>query len=288
MSATAAPAKLNLYLHVLGRRDDGYHLIESGVVFTELGDQLTITPSDQLQLTMDGPFADAAGGGEGNLVLKAARALQAKTNTRHGAAITLTKNIPVGAGLGGGSSDAATALLMLNDLWQLKLTRDELKTLAPELGADVAMCIDAAPAIASGIGDVLDAMPCTLPPLHVVLAHPRVPLLTADVYKALRNEPLREAPAFAPNEASPNFEQFLHHLARTRNDLQRAAIAVSAQVTETLLALETTSPAPALVRMTGSGACCFALYAQAADAVAAAQKLQREYPEWWVVATKIR
>lgn len=281
----AAPAKLNLYLHITGRRADGYHLLESGVLFTELADILSFAPADTLSLTTDGPFAAAAGGGEGNLVLKAARLLQAHTGHRGGAAITLTKNIPVGAGMGGGSSDAAVALNALNKLWALGLSESELHALAPKLGADVAMCLAAAPVIASGIGEEL--APWALPPErgYVLLVHPRVPLLTAKVYAAYHAAPI---PPCAPSPApQPDYDGWVRSLAAARNDLEAPAAQCEPIVAELLAALHALTPSPSLVRMTGSGACCFALYAQGEDARAAEALLRARHPKWWMQVTKI-
>lgn len=277
-----APAKLNLFLHLLGRRADGYHLLESLVVFTDLADTLAIEPAETLSLSVIGEFADEAGALDDNLVLRAARALQAKLPERKGAKLTLTKNIPVGAGLGGGSADAAAALRGLAHMWDAHLSQRDLRYLAAGLGADVPMCLDSAPSIARDTGTQVTPLLVPLPPLWVVLVYPNITLLTKAVYGAVGNE-------FAP---APNWKEdflsagaFIHSLKPTRNDLQRPAIATNPVVAETLLALETVQPAAELVRMTGSGACCFALYANQADAESAAANLTRHYPEWWVKVT---
>ncbi len=277
-----APAKLNLYLHIVGRRADGYHLLESLVTFADLADEITISTSDHLSLTISGEFAEAAGAGEGNLVLKAARLLQKKTDTQQGAALALSKNIPVGAGLGGGSADAAATLLGLNDFWRLQVPEKTLQHWAKELGADVAMCLASTPAIARGIGDELITVR-PLPEVHMVLVHPRVPLLTADVYAAYARSSHPVRPAIHEDEvATSSLHVLLDVLKTTRNDLQAPAIGVSPLVAEVLLALETALPAPLMVRMTGSGACCFAIHSSADDAKRASAKLQHDYPHWWV------
>lgn len=283
MSATTlrAPAKLNLYLHILEQRADGYHSIESLVVFTQLADELTITPGNGLTLSVDGEFAEQAGVDDANLVLRAARALQASAGINHGAQLRLTKHIPVGAGLGGGSADAAAALRGLNRFWWLNLSQRELRALAVTLGADVAMCLDSVPAVARGIGEELTPVLQPLPALYAVLVHPRTPLLTKDVYAAFT---LGET----ANPWSDNFSgDFIDSLKSTRNHLQRAAIAVDGNVAEVLLALETLQPVPDLVRMTGSGACCFALYRDEAQAQRVAKQLAGHYPNWWVKLTAI-
>jgi 4-diphosphocytidyl-2-C-methyl-D-erythritol kinase len=283
MSVTTlrAAAKLNLYLHILDKRADGYHSIESLVVFTQLADELTISPGEGLTLSVDGEFAGHAGAEGDNLVLKAARALQAHAGITHGAALRLTKHIPVGAGLGGGSADAAAALRGLNRFWWINLSPKELRMIAVTLGADVAMCLDSVPATARGIGEELTPVLKPLPALHALLVHPRAPLLTKDVYGA-----------FAPGDAAAPWNEdfgadFIQSLKPTRNHLQRAAIAVDGHVAEVLLALETLQPAAELVRMTGSGACCFALYRDEAQAQRAAKQLAAHYPNWWVKLTAI-
>ena len=275
-----APAKLNLYLHILDKRADGYHSIESLVVFTQLADALVLTPKAHgLTLTVDGEFARDAGGDDTNLVLKAARALQAQAGISYGAIIQLTKNIPVGAGLGGGSADAAAMLRGFCRLWNIQLDQRSVRALATTLGADVAMCLDSVPVITRGIGEQLAPVLKPLPPLYALLVHPRRPLLTKDVYGA-----------FTLGEAAPAWNEdaeFMTALKGMRNHLQRAAIAVDGHVAEVLLALETLQPAPELVRMTGSGACCFALYRDEAQGQRAAQQLAQHYPNWWVKLSAI-
>jgi len=284
-----APAKINLNLHVLGRMANGYHALESLVVFAEFGDGLAVREAPSLTLAMNGEFADAAGGGQENLVLKAARALQQRAGLTRGAAFTLSKHIPVGAGLGGGSADAAAALRALNQLWELNWPREALHPIARELGADVAMCLASTPAIARGVGDELAPLG-PLPPCHVVLVHPRVLLLTEDVYRNINYNLLSNNNNDNLNyhTIQNSFAEMVSLLQQTRNDLQPAAIAVSASVAEVLLALETVLPAPSIVRMTGSGACCFGLYAEAADADKASRALKSAYPDWWVQYTQLQ
>lgn len=279
-----APAKLNLYLYLTGKRDDGYHLLESLVVFTELADTLEIEASDALSLQVQGEFADSSGSVDDNLVLRAARALAAKAGVNQGARLTLTKNIPVGAGLGGGSADAAAALRGLNRFWELNISQQDLQWIATTLGADVAMCLDSMPAIARGVGDTLTPLLPPPPKLHVLLVHPRVPLLTKDVYKASRlGDP---APEWKPKSMKP--KDFILSLRETRNHLQRPAIAVDSRVAEVLLALETLQPPPDLVRMSGSGACCFGLYIDKKAAKLAHDRITRQQPHWWSALTALR
>ena len=294
MITVRAPAKLNLYLHITGKRADGYHLLESLVAFADVADEITIAAAEALSLTIDGEFADAAGAGDGNLVLRSARLLQQKTGVTHGASLHLTNNSPVGAGLGGGSADAAAVLRGLNDWWQLNVSNETLQQWASELGADVAMCLASTPALARGIGDELTPIGA-LPACYALLVHPRIPLLTADVYAAyalLRHPELvsgskREMLKHVQHDGAGTLNQWIDWLKNNRNDLQAPAIAVSPLVAEVLLALETLMPKPALVRMTGSGACCFALYANEEEAKRASETLTVEYPFWWVKLARI-
>lgn len=279
-----APAKLNLYLHIEGRRADGYHRLESLVAFTQLGDSITVEPAHELSLEVMGEFADACGVPEHNLVRKAARALMAHSGQEYGARITLHKNIPVGAGLGGGSADAAAALLALNACWQLHYDMPMLQRIGQPLGADVPMCLLGTPAIARGIGDELSPLTQPLPLLFVLLVHPRVPLLTKAVYAAYDAKTAIPAPAWL---ADTGTDAMLDALRARRNHLQPAAIACEPLVAELLLALETLVPAPALVRMSGSGASCFALYHDEQAATLAHKALARDYPAWWHCVTAL-
>lgn len=283
MARTAlAPAKLNLSLHITGKREDGYHLLESLVVFTDMADMLTVEPAQLLSLTVSGPFAPESGAVDDNLTLRAARLLQAHTGCCLGAALHLQKHVPVGAGLGGGSADAAAALRLLNDLWALHLDDAVLHRLAPQLGADVAMFLHGQAVLAQGIGELLT--PVALPTLHAVLVYPNKALRTPQVYGYYEGP--HRAAGLHENLPAEALVPWLK--AHTHNDLQRPAIQALPEVAEVLLALETALPAPALVRMTGSGACCFALYGSPEDAGRAAAQLAQRYPHWWVRAVRAR
>lgn len=278
-----ARAKLNLTLNIHGRRrGDGYHLLESLTVFPDLHDTVAASPAPALTLALDGEFAAEAGGGEGNLVLKAARALQAHTGTLQGAALALTKNIPVGAGLGGGSADAAATLRALNQLWQVNLPEPELIAIARPLGADVAMCVASRPVLARGIGDELVSVDARLPHLHLLLVHPRTPLLTPDVYRALHApfidaQPPLEAGITIPGE----FAGLMQYLQARPNLLEAAACKVSRDVETILETLKHLTPRAGLVRMSGSGACCYAIYETEQDAAAALYAVHAQQPHWW-------
>ncbi len=266
-----APAKINLSLHILGRRDDGYHNLESLVVFADVGDTLSAVPADNWSLTVDGPFASALKGipAADNLVLKAGRAVQDAPMAFH-----LTKNLPIAAGLGGGSTDAAAAIRML------ATPTAEAITIATGLGADVPMCLVRQPLWASGIGGAL--APATLPlPLHIVLVNANVPVATVDVFGALarpKRNPIKRPSSFG------GFDTLLAFLNTCDNDLTVAAIAQAPVIQEVMNALDAQDGC-GLARLSGSGATCFGLFATQADAGAAALALKAAHENWWVVAT---
>jgi len=279
----AAPAKLNLYLHVVGRRPDGYHLLDSLVAFADIGDAIAAAPADTLSLAIEGPFAAALDGPRGeNLVWRAASELARHLGRAPGAALTLTKNLPVASGIGGGSSDAAAALRALTALWQAHPEASALATIAARLGADVPVCLDARTAWLGGIGDRVEPAP-VLPPVAIVLANPGTPLPTAAVFKR-RRAPFSPPARFAEAPRSP--VRLVELLAVRRNDLTAAAIALVPAIGNVLAALEAANGA-LLARMCGSGATCFALFAAADQAAAAADRLRAAHPRWWVAAGRL-
>jgi 4-diphosphocytidyl-2-C-methyl-D-erythritol kinase len=269
--AEAAPAKINLFLHVTGRRDDGYHLLDSLVVFAGAGDRLTAEPAASLSLELDGPFGAALAGEEDNLVLRAARALAATAGIQAGARLRLTKNLPVASGIGGGSADAAAALRLLARLWQLPAPDSGL---ALGLGADVPVCLAGRPARMQGIGERLLRAP-TLPRFGLVLVNPGVAVSTPAVFRARRDG--FHPPAALP-DGWPDAAAMAADLALCANDLEAAAISLAPAVAEALAALAAL-PGALLARMSGSGATCFALFADPARAAAAAAEIAR--PGWW-------
>ena len=277
-----ATAKVNLTLRVLGRRADGYHEIESLVAFADFGDRLTLSPGGPLKLTLGGPCAAQAGDDADNLVLKAAHALDARIPGIVSGAFHLDKNLPVAAGVGGGSADAAAALRLLaraNDL-----ARDEarLYDAARATGADVPVCLDPRPRLMCGIGEKLSPA-LALPRLHALLVNPGAALATKAVFAAWQ----RAAPQAAPFDCAvlmPDQAQFMQALAGQANDLEAAAIKLAPVVAEVLARLRALAGCR-LARMSGSGATCFALFDSAAAAAAAAAALTGKYPQWWVRAT---
>ena len=282
--AVVAPAKINLFLQVLDRRADGYHRLDSLIAFAELGDCVEVAPADDLTLAVEGPFAPGLSAGEDNLVLRAARSLSAAAGGRvPGAAIRLSKNLPVASGIGGGSSDAAATLKALVALWQLDLGSAALARLGLALGADVPVCLLGRTARVAGIGDVLSSG-VSLPPFGVVLANPVVPVPTAAVFKALSGRYSGEAPEM-PATTSPR--DFAIWLARCGNDLAAPAREIAPNIGDVLEALGGTKDS-LLARLSGSGATCFALYPDDRAAKAAAGDIKVAHPSWWVAATRFR
>jgi 4-diphosphocytidyl-2-C-methyl-D-erythritol kinase len=269
-----APAKVNLTLHVTGRRSDGYHLLDSLVVFPRIGDQVAAQAAPDLGLAIDGPFGQELDP-PGTLVRAGAR-----LNRREGsgARLRLTKTRPVARGIGGGSSDAAATLRMLARLWSVALPPADAVL---GLGADVPVCLAARPARMSGIGEVL--APVELPSFWLVLCNPGVPLATAPVFRALK---CAENPPMTPGESWRDLADFCHFLRDSRNDLEAPAIALAPVIAEVLAALAR-CPGCRLARMSGSGATCFGVFGSAAAAQEAARALGRAAPGWWVAAAPV-
>ncbi len=286
--ATRARAKVNLTLHVLGRRDDGYHDLESLVAFAALGDVVCLRPQEELMLTIDGPTAAAAGPPSDNLVLKAARALLAERPSLKVGAFHVRKLLPVGAGLGGGSSDAAAALRLLARHNGLALDDPAVLEAARSTGADVPVCLVPRARMMRGIGHELGP-PLELPPLFAVLAHPGVPAPTRTVFAALGLAPGQRLAGTAHPVLKEGLsaETMFAELKAARNDLEGAACQTVPQVIEALSALGRL-PKARLVRMSGSGSTVFALFGKADAARAAAGLLSRAKPHWWVRAARLR
>lgn len=285
-----APAKINLTLRILRKRPDGYHDLESLVVFADTGDTLRLVPAPSLGLDVDGPTATQAGPVDDNLVSKATRALQAQIAGLRTGHFQLTKRIPVAAGLGGGSSDAAAALRLLSRLNNLPAQDRRVMAAARASGADVPVCLDPRPRIMRGIGDVLSA-PLDLPVLPAVLVNPGVPVPTGKVFGALAAARAGAAPVTEGDSASrcveagtSSFEALLDALTSSANDLEAPALSLFPAVGETLAALQSIASCR-LARMSGSGGTCFGLFASTDDAKNAAEQLARAHPRWWVQAT---
>jgi 4-diphosphocytidyl-2-C-methyl-D-erythritol kinase len=275
-----APAKVNLYLHVTGRRADGYHLLDSLIAFADVGDRLTAESSGVLSLEVSGPeapslpFAD-----EDNLVLRAARLLAAHAGIATGAALRLQKNLPVAAGIGGGSSDAAAALRALRQLWQVSVGDAALCALAARLGADIPACVGGHAVWVAGIGERIEPA-AALPKAGILLANPRTKLPTAAVFAARRG-PFGDPGRFEPMPAG--VAGLAQTLMRCRNDLTDAAIGLVPEIGGVLASLGAL-PGALLARMSGSGATCFALFRDRCAAERAREALAAAEPRWWCAA----
>jgi 4-diphosphocytidyl-2-C-methyl-D-erythritol kinase len=286
----AAPAKVNLTLEIRGRRADGYHELESLIVFARVGDRLRLVPGAALALDVRGPSAAALGGAGGNLVLGAARELAARIEGLMLGRFELWKRLPVAAGIGGGSSDAAAALRLIARVNAVAPEDPRLAAAACATGADVPVCLAARVRLVRGIGEDL-SVPLDLPKLAAVLVNPAVALATTDVFGAFsaatKPRPRHDVPARPSLHAAalPRDRGELVSLLRVRNnDLEEAAISLAPAVAEVLAELRA-SPACELARMSGSGATCFGIFRTTRAALSAARHLRASHPRWWVCAT---
>jgi 4-diphosphocytidyl-2-C-methyl-D-erythritol kinase len=279
-----APAKINLTLAVLGRRADGYHALDSLVVFAGEADRLTLKPDGPLSLRVRGVTAEQAGPLDDNLVLKAARRLADEIPGLKLGRFILEKRLPVAAGLGGGSSDAAAALRLLARANRLKLSDKRLFKVARTVGADVPVCIDPRPRRMRGIGEALSA-PLAMPKLTAVLINPGVAVPTRDVFAILNLKPEDGLKRARPARALPRSPAGVAgYLTGRGNDLEPAAIQLQPVIAKVLAALQS-EPGCTLARMSGSGATCFGLSESPRPAAAAARRLSAAQPRWWVKAT---
>jgi len=280
--AVAAPAKLNLFLHVGDRRADGYHDLESLVAFTTCGDEIVLEAADDIALSLSGPFgAELATGSEENLVLRAARALARSTGAQCGVRIALTKNLPVASGMGGGSADAAAVLRGLVRLWQIEPDRDLLHGIAASLGADVPACLDCVACWMEGKGERVHALPA-LPNAGVLLVNPGIPLPTAQVFAAIRSR--RGLGVTRPEHAFKDARALVGFLQTTTNDLEAPARVLAPVIGDVLRDLADL-PDILLARMSGSGATCFGLFEDERSVRTAGVLLRALHPEWWVSET---
>ena len=274
-----APAKINLYLHVLGHRPDGYHDIDSLIVFADISDEIEVSASSRLGLKLLGPFAhdlETTDWG-GNLVILAARALAEISGANMSVALTLRKNLPVAAGIGGGSSDAAATLKALCRLWDLAISDSELHTIAKSLGADVPACLDQASVFVGGVGEDLRPAP-DLPAAWLVLVNPGVPLVTAEVFRQL-DPPGSVGARF--DDAPRDVYAMATTLAARSNDLEAVAIGMVPQIAGVIDALKNSKEC-LLARMSGSGTTCFGLFADESAARSAAVGISGGHSSWWV------
>lgn len=273
MMTRIAHAKINLALYVTGQRDDGYHLLDSIVGFTEFGDKITVLTATAGQsehsLEINGPFSGELEADDDNLVLKAVQIYSEKVVAEGGTCfpvhIQLEKNLPLASGIGGGSADAAATLLTLQEIWE---SRIDPKMVANSIGADVAMCLHSKPLRARGIGDDITLLP-DVDPMHMVLVNPKIEVSTPTIFKTL------------VHKNNPEISET--NLTDMRNDLQQSAIGISPVISAVLQALETENPV--FARMSGSGATCFGIFKTADAAQQAKTHIANAHPDWWSIAT---
>jgi 4-diphosphocytidyl-2-C-methyl-D-erythritol kinase len=277
-----APAKINLYLHVTGKRDDGYHLLDSLVVFCNAGDRIEAVADTAISLEYTGPFASDLPAPGANLVMRAAQELADISGTTAGARLKLFKNLPVASGIGGGSADAAAALRALIRLWQLDASDARISELALSLGADVPVCLMNRPCVMRGIGDDLNLI-ASFPEFPLVLVNPGIGVSTPDVFRARTGD---FSPSFEWTGNTRDAASVVRALGDTSNDLQAAAISKSPAIADVLRTLEAQSGI-ALARMSGSGATCFGLFENAETAQTAALAIADDEPDWWVQAATV-
>ena len=283
--AEPARAKINLSLRIFGRRADGYHSLESFVCFASTGDRVELRVGQPLGLSVNGPMAEQAGPPDDNLVLRAAGALRRRIPKLDLGHFELAKQLPVGAGLGGGSADAAAALRLLAQANRLPPDDARLYEAAREAGSDVSVCLDCATRWMSGAGHELSA-PVVMPRLFAVLVSPGIPLATKDVYAALGAPSISEAPT-APSLAVPQGgKEFINFIAGLSNDLEAPAIRL-APIVKDVLAVLRDQPACMLARMSGSGSTCFGIFFTHNAAKLAARTLAVRHPAWWVRDTEL-
>ena len=280
--ARLAPAKVNLALHITGRRPDGYHELESLAVFTRFGDRIEVVPAERDELIVSGKYAADVPAGEDNLIVRAREALRRRFGggATPPVAITLEKNLPVASGIGGGSSDAAAALRALLKAWGLSIQETQLAGIGLALGADVPMCLAAEPLVVRGVGEVLERV-ADFPSLGLVLVNPGVAVSTAEVFAGLER---RDNGKLPPLPRTVDFHSLRNWLETTRNDLEPAARRLRPEIGKALAALNRADAG--FARMSGSGATCFGVFETGNVAKRAAATIRSRHPDWFVAATR--
>ncbi|WP_430474154.1 4-(cytidine 5'-diphospho)-2-C-methyl-D-erythritol kinase [Thalassospira lucentensis] len=292
MSATyseQAPAKINLFLHIIGKRDDGYHLLESLVCFTAVGDVLTgeLREDGIVTLTITGPMATGLSLDDtnDNLVLRAAHLLQQETKTTLGADLILDKRLPIASGIGGGSADAAAAIRLLCDMWKLDPAPATLSRIALSLGADVTVCLHGQTCLMSGIGDELTDL-ADLPPIPVLLINPGKAVSTPEIFKAREDEDFSQTGLWNIDQEFNSGAALADALSDCGNDLTLPATGILPEICDVLNALAREEGC-LLARMSGSGATCFGIYDTTEQAERAANAIAQANPDWWISPTQI-
>tara|TARA_E500000318_G_scaffold87646_1_gene84639 strand:+ start:651 stop:1580 length:930 start_codon:yes stop_codon:yes gene_type:complete len=292
MSATyseQAPAKINLFLHVTGKRGDGYHLLESLVCFTSVGDVLTgeLREDGIVTLTITGPMAAGLSLDDtnDNLVVRAAHLLQQETQTTLGADLILDKRLPIASGIGGGSADAAAAIRLLCDMWKLDLAPATLSRIALSLGADVPVCLHGQTCLMSGIGDELTDL-ADLPPIPILLINPGKAVSTPEIFKAREDEDFSQTGLWNIDQEFNSGAALADALSDCGNDLTLPATGILPEICDVLNALAREEGC-LLARMSGSGATCFGIYDTTEQAERAANAIAQASPDWWISPTQI-
>jgi 4-diphosphocytidyl-2-C-methyl-D-erythritol kinase len=278
-----APAKINLYLRITGRRDDGYHFMDSLVAFASIGDIISLTAADDYSLTIEGPMAVdlAREDPDKNLISKALRLLADHLGRRPAVAVTLQKHLPIASGIGGGSSDAAAALRAAAKLWDVPVDDPCLYTIAAKVGQDIPACVALRPCYFEGVGDVVSEGPA-LPPVGIILVNPLIPLPTPDVFKA------RHGDFSKPNrlpKAPMNATELSHYLLERGNDLTDPAAWIVPEIPKVLATLR--AHTTLYSGMSGSGATCFGLCENQQAAIDLQETLQKQHPNWWIKAGQL-
>lgn len=289
MMQATAPCKINLFLQIVGRNRKNYHLLESIFAFTEFGDVIIIEESGEYSLDITGEFASQIDGGNAsdNLVTKAYDLLGAQYS-RPPVKITLTKNIPIGAGIGGGSADAATTLLLLNDMYKLGIGKKQLAAMSLPLGADIPACIYQQPIIVSGIGENITAVKLPKNDIHILLVNPRIHLPTPPVFSGYKTNKRRFSPRISGlhNVEFPSLQQFMQFIASKDNDLTADAEIICPEIS-VILDLLHNQDSCLLSRMSGSGATCFGVFPSKKTAVQASEQIAADFPTYWLKTTEL-
>jgi 4-diphosphocytidyl-2-C-methyl-D-erythritol kinase len=279
-----APAKINLYLHVVGRRNDGYHLIDSLVVFSSISDEILVSVADKLSLSVSGPFASEVPTGESNLVLVAAKKLLETLKYEPKVVFHLTKILPVASGLGGGSSDAAATLRLLSKLYRIGMKKPEiinqLSTISQSLGADVPVCLLKQPCFVSGIGEKLSPAP-SVTGIPILLVNPRLQVSTASVFMTYNDDFSAPVSFLAPTQIPLTAQVLADYIVNSHNDLTNTAIRLCPTIKNIINAISTMRGC-LLARMSGSGGTCFGLFETNNQVITAAEKITKAEPSWWV------
>ncbi len=281
-----ARAKINLDLLITGRRGDGYHLLDSLVVFADFGDQISVRPSDKLSLNISGPFASALDGERDNIILRAAGRLQEKFNIQQGAEIDLVKNLPVSSGIGGGSADAAATIRALMVLWQLSCNEAELNNFALSLGADVPVCLASQTTQMGGVGEIL--RPVTMEfPLFLLLANPGLSLSTAEIFEARAERGAGFSQSRSLHATITSLTELTEIIGENGNDLEYDACAARPEIRKLLAHIKQADDC-IFTGMSGSGATCFGIFPTFGAAKAAADDILRQFPHWWACPVQAR